>query len=435
MPWILWSALRRSTTPSNSPSVVSFRSLIVSWYKPASSHAFPFILTYTCEAGFSPTSTTASPGVTPRALSAPISPASTARISRPIAVPSMSLALLGNVHRPRLAHHHDLDLPRILHVLLDAPRARLPEVFPPVAPHPAAWGARRAAPPPPRHHAGEPRHFLRVVEDVLTVRGPVLHAAHQPHQLRMHAADPRLIDRLLARFHNASVDLFLGLAHDLLDAPRVDASVGDEALEGDLPDGAPYGIEARDHHRAGGVVDDDVHTGGRLERPDVAALAADDAALHVVVRQRDGRHGGLGSVLDGDALNRQGHDLLRLALGILARLLPDVPHHRRRLAARLVFDAAHQLFLRLLSAQPGDLLEPLARFLLLPGERSLAVAEPLVTARQIAVAFLVRGDVLFERCFPLVEVHAPAGELPFQRLARLEQLFFGHECEALAGVP
>src|SRR5256885_3789992 len=128
MPWILWSALRRSTTPSNSPSVVSFRSLIVSWYKPASSHAFPFILTYTCEAGFSPTSTTASPGVTPRALSAPISQTSSARISRPIAVPSMSFALLGNVHRPCLAYHHDLDLPRILHVLLNAARDALGEV-------------------------------------------------------------------------------------------------------------------------------------------------------------------------------------------------------------------------------------------------------------------------------------------------------------------
>src|SRR5205814_8426260 len=138
-------------------------------------------------------------------------------------------------------------------------------------------------------------------------------------------------------------------------------------------------------------------------------------------------------VLDGDALNRQGHDLLRLALGVLARLLPDVPHRRRRLAAGLVLDAAHQLFFRFLSAQPGDLLEPLARFLLLPGERPLAVAEPLVTTPQLAVAFLVPGDVLLERCFPLVEVRAPAGELAFQRLARLEELFFGDEGEALAG--
>ena len=53
---------------------------------------------------------------------------------------------------------------------------------------------------------------------------------------------------------------------------------------------APHRIEAGEDHRLGRVVDDDVDAGDDLERADVAALAADDPALHVVARQVDDRH-------------------------------------------------------------------------------------------------------------------------------------------------
>src|SRR6266705_2539233 len=117
MPWIRWSALRRSTRASRSPSVVSWGRRMVSWYSPAASQAFPFMRTYVAEAALSPTSTAASPGVTPRARSARISPWSSARIASPTAVPSMILA--GKIHRAGLADHHDLDLTGILELPLD----------------------------------------------------------------------------------------------------------------------------------------------------------------------------------------------------------------------------------------------------------------------------------------------------------------------------
>ena len=55
-------------------------------------------------------------------------------------------------------------------------------------------------------------------------------------------------------------------------------------VERQLGDLAPHRVEAGDDHRLGRVVDDQVDAGRRLERADVAALAADDAALHVVRR-------------------------------------------------------------------------------------------------------------------------------------------------------
>src|SRR4029077_20464674 len=76
--------------------------------------------TYTCDAGLSPTSITARPGVMPFFLSAAISVPSPARIAAPIAFPSISLA--GNADRPCYADHYDLDLPRVLQLALDLAR-------------------------------------------------------------------------------------------------------------------------------------------------------------------------------------------------------------------------------------------------------------------------------------------------------------------------
>ena len=55
------------------------------------------------------------------------------------------------------------------------------------------------------------------------------------------------------------------------------------AMPGDL---AADRVEAADEHRLGRVIDDQVDARGLLQGADVAALAADDAALHLV--RRDG---------------------------------------------------------------------------------------------------------------------------------------------------
>ena len=64
----------------------------------------------------------------------------------------------------------------------------------------------------------------------------------------------------------------------------MDSTVGDEAFERQPPDFTADRLEARHHHGVGRVVDDDVDARRCLERTDVAALAADDAAFHLVGR-------------------------------------------------------------------------------------------------------------------------------------------------------
>ena len=70
---------------------------------------------------------------------------------------------------------------------------------------------------------------------------------------------------------------------------------------GDL---APHPVEARQDDRGRRLVDDHVDAGELLERADVAPVAADDPALHLVVGQLDQARGRLAGVLRREPLHR-----------------------------------------------------------------------------------------------------------------------------------
>src|SRR5918999_2968709 len=114
-----------SISLSSSSCVVEESRRMVTECIPASSHALPFIRTYTWLAGSSPTRITARPGRSPRARSRWTLCATSARIDAAIAVPSMTSA--GKIHRTRFADHDHLDLPGILQLGLDASRDLLRE--------------------------------------------------------------------------------------------------------------------------------------------------------------------------------------------------------------------------------------------------------------------------------------------------------------------
>src|SRR5262245_3261153 len=138
-----------------------------------------------------------------------------------------------------------------------------------------------------RHDAGEARDFGGVREHVLAVAGAELQAAHQPQDVGMQIVQPELEGDRGAFLAHLLVGFVLHLLHDLLDAGRVNAAVGDEPLDRLLGDLAAVRIETGEDDRTRRVVDDQVDPGGELEGADVAALASDDAALQVVTREID----------------------------------------------------------------------------------------------------------------------------------------------------
>src|SRR3989442_6197076 len=236
----------------------------------------------------------------------------------------------------------------------------------------------------------------------------------------MNAANPGVVPRLPPRLDDAGIDVRLCLFHDLFDAAWMDAAVGDEPLERQASDLAAHRLEAGHDDRIGRIVDDDVHARRGLESTNVAALAADDAALHFVRRQDHGRHARLGGLLRGDTLDRKRDDLLRFAIGVLPGLLRDVAHQGGRFVPRLVLESADKLPFGFLRAQAGDLFEARANVLFALGERARAILELLVVPAQLLLAAFNAGELLVEA---LVEV-----------LADRHELFFGREDKALAGI-
>src|ERR1051326_8107571 len=153
----------------------------------------------------------------------------------------------------------------------------------------------------------------------------------------------------------------------------MDAAVQDELLEREPSDLAANRVEAGHHDRIRRVVDDDVDSSRELEGSNVPPFSADDAPLHLVIRERDRGDSALGSMLGCDALNGECDDLLGLALGVATCRLANLAHPIRRVGLGLFFDSADELGLRVLRGHAGHLLETAAVI----GDESVLLLFPL----------------------------------------------------------
>ena len=93
------------------------------------------------------------------------------------------------------------------------------------------------------------------------------------------------------------------------------------------------GSEAGHGDGLGGVVDDEVSAGKCLQGADVAALAANDAALHLIVGQGYDADGDLRHVVGGAALDGGGHDLAGALVGLVLGAGLDLLDLQRRLVS------------------------------------------------------------------------------------------------------
>jgi hypothetical protein len=213
---------------------------------------------------------------------------------------------------------------------------------------------------------------------------------------------------LLSRLAHDQVDLGAGLRDDFLDAPGVDSAVAHELREREAGDLPANRIEARDDDGLRGVVDDQVDAGGLLEGPDVAALAADDPALHLVVREVDDGHRVLRGVVRGDALDRGDDDVAGLLVGLVAGLALDRPGELDRVVLGLLADSLEEERLGVVGRHAADPLE--RRDLLLVGLR-----DGLPGGLELALAVEELAVALLEHVRPLVELLVALEEPALER--------------------
>ena len=111
-----------------------------------------------------------------------------------------------------------------------------------------------------------------MLEHVLGIAGAVLELAQKADQFRMDAVDAAIEGGLLADLADLDVEFLLALFDDVLDAGGMDAAVGDEPFQGHLGDLALERRKGRQDDGLGGVVDDEVHAGGRPRWPGCCGL-------------------------------------------------------------------------------------------------------------------------------------------------------------------
>ena len=163
-------------------------------------------------------------------------------------------------------------------------------------------------------------------------------------------------------------------------------------------------------------------------------FAADDAALHVVGRDRHDRHGALGDEVAGQPLDGDRDDLLGLALGLLLRLLLDQADLLGGLVAGLVEHIVEQRPLGLVAGHRGDLLETFLslsdefRLLALSlGDLRLALAGRRLATRILEIARFERLETLLDRLFlalnallDLLDLATALLDLSLSRLLRVQ---------------
>ena len=201
------------------------------------------------------------------------------------------------------------------------------------------------------HDGAQVGRLAGVLQQVLSIGGAILHLADDAHQFGMETMDTEVDGRALSRLHYLGVELLLHLGDHLLDAGGVDAAVGHELVEGQAADLAADGVEGRDDDGLGGVIDDDLDAAGSLQGADVAALAADDATLHLVVFDMEYADAVFDGRLGGHALYGLYDDLLGLLVGVELGLVHNLVDVAGGVEARLVLHALYEARLGLLGAQ------------------------------------------------------------------------------------
>ena len=246
-----------------------------------------------------------------------------------------------------------------------------------------------------RHDPGQPGHFCRVVQHVLTVAGAVLQASHELKNVRVQVVQAE-VERHIARFFShGGIRFFPDLQDHFFDTRRMDAAIGDQPLNRHLGDLATIRIEARQDNRARRVVHDQVDARRQFERADVAALAPDDTALQIVAWQIDDRDGRFDGVIGRAPLDGLGDVVFRAVGRRFTRLGVEALQQVGRIVPGIGFHVLDEQFLGLLAGEAGDAFE-----------LALLVGHELLVLRR-------RGQCRF---LPLAHRALARSQFPFQPL-------------------
>ena len=115
-------------------------------------------------------------------------------------------------------------------------------------------------------------------------------------------------------------------------------------------------IKRGDDNGLGRVVDDQIDARRGFERANVAAFAADDAALHILVGQVDHGNGGLGHMVGSAFLNGQRDNVAGFLFALFLGVLLDIAHKHGGVVIRVLLDAGDEHLARFVLRHRADAL-------------------------------------------------------------------------------
>lgn len=137
----------------------------------------------------------------------------------------------------------------------------------------------------------------------------------------------------------------------------MDTTVNDQLFECQTCDFTANRIERGQGDGLGRIVDDEVYAGKGFQRADVAALSTDNAALHLVVRQRNNRNGRLGYLIGGTALDCGRDDLTGSLLALVLQALIDLTQLDGCIVGCFVFNGLDEHVACFVAGHAGNLLQ------------------------------------------------------------------------------
>ena len=199
----------------------------------------------------------------------------------------------------------------------------------------------------------------RVQQHVLSIAGAVMEPSQHFYKLRMEIPDAAFKHHALTLCLDGRFHLPAGLFHHLFDVGGMNPAVGNQLFQrqpGNLP---PYRFKAADGDRLRRVVNNQIHARQRFNGADIAALAADDSSLHLVIGQGNHTDGHFSHGISGAPLDGLGHHFPGAGLALLLHPGLHLFDLEGSLVSHLRLHLINQILFRFLSGKAGDSLQHL----------------------------------------------------------------------------
>ena len=182
-----------------------------------------------------------------------------------------------------------------------------------------------------------------MLQSILSITRPELQLSEQFYEFGMNTVHAHFQQRGFSFLFDHYFDFLLRLLHHLFDSRRMNASIHDQLLKRNPCDFPSDRIEGRQNHRFRRIVDNQIHTGQRFQRSDIAAFTSNNSSLHFIIGKLDNGYGGFRHMVGCASLNSRHHILSCLLIRFFLGSGLHILNHYGRFMLYFIFNNFQQV--------------------------------------------------------------------------------------------